>query len=893
MAPNSFVTFGTLLKQFRKRAGMTQADLAAAVGYSIAFISNLELNQRLPDLQMVMETFVPALGLQDEPNSAAALIEQAALARGQRVPASITFQRTTQLSLQEERTTDNRRLPSLPTELVGRAADVNQLCNRLLGHGGRLLTLVGPPGIGKTTLALAVAARLQFHYPHGTVFVPLAAVSDPILMAATIVTAVGSDDSSPKPPKARLIEMLRHKTMLLVLDNLEQLLAPPLSGADSAVGLLADLVAGCPGLCILATSRERLHLRAEQRYKVPPLALAFAVQMFVQQAQAVDSDFTLTPHNQPTLETICQRLDCLPLALELCAAQVDILPPIQLLAQLQDHRLDMLVDGALDLPERQRTLRAAIGTSYALLNEVERMLLRALGIFVGGFDLDAVQAISAERVEPSALYGTLQSLIGKSLVRAEKLPHGEHRFMLLETIREFALEQAQAQDEEPLLRQRHYAIYLQCFRTADSHLRGAEAATWVSRMEPDQGNLRAALQWTLDETRYTDAAWLMVAVHYLWFLRGSRYEGAKWLAQLLPHRQTLAPDLRLVTLIAYYATVFELKEFPPIERYTDETIALLEICADKLLQAAAWYSLATTTTEIAQTATRIARCIVLVRAASEVPAVGSNFSGILDRDFLLASALREYGAMLIDQGEVARAVPIATESLALFRARGNRYGITECLGTLGWLSLLQGDLTQAHRLLHEVMTIATSFNLRVAQGGWQPLLGIVTLYEGDALEARRLLNDSLHLCIELKNKFFLARVCTYLAELDLWDGEIAQAEQWLAQSLGQQTDPHRNTIFQVRRLFVAARLATAQQLYTRAATLFGLADQMHSQIHHVIAGPIRTLADASLLTVRTALEPAFFDEAFAAGQLLSLEDAFTTILAPSSIASMRDLSPLY
>ena len=160
MTANDSITFGPLLKQLRKRAGMTQADLAAAVGYSIAFISNLELNQRLPDLQMVMETFVPALGLQDEPHIAAALIDRAALARGQRSPTSVTFQRTTQLSMQEDYTADNRQLPSPPTELIGRTTEVNQLCNRLLGHSGRLLTLVGLPGIGKTTLALAVATRL-------------------------------------------------------------------------------------------------------------------------------------------------------------------------------------------------------------------------------------------------------------------------------------------------------------------------------------------------------------------------------------------------------------------------------------------------------------------------------------------------------------------------------------------------------------------------------------------------------------------------------------------------------------------------------------------------------------------------------------------------------------
>jgi predicted ATPase len=286
------------------------------------------------------------------------------------------------VSIQEADTANKAHLPAPPTELIGREAVVHQLGNRLLGHIGRLLTLVGPPGIGKTTLALAVAARLQLHYRDGAVFVPLAAISDPVLMVSTIAAAVGCREGSARPPQVRLIEFLRRKTMLLVLDNLEQI--------PDAAPLIAELVAECPGLCILATSRERLHLRAEQRFKVPPLDLASAVDLFIRRAQAVDAAFVLTSANQPTLEAICQRLDCLPLAIELGAAQVDLLSLSHLLAQLQAHRLDLLVDGAHDLPPQHRTLRLAIERSYGLLPEAERRLFRRLGVFVGGFDWAAI-----------------------------------------------------------------------------------------------------------------------------------------------------------------------------------------------------------------------------------------------------------------------------------------------------------------------------------------------------------------------------------------------------------------------------------------------------------------------------------------------------------------------
>lgn len=886
-------TFGTFLKQLRKRAGMTQTDLAAATGYSRTLIGALEQNARLPDVQIIRQIYLPALGLQDEPHLASQLVELAALARGER---PVAYLASTQQPLGEGATAasaESVHLPNPPTELIGREQEISHLCRRLLGHQGRLLTLIGPPGIGKTRLSLAVAAQLQPHYRDGVLFVPLAAISDTATMISAILAAGGNKSAGSQSPQDHLIGLLRRKSLLLVLDNFEQLLAPAL--ADDAVRLVAALVAECPRIVVLTTSRERLHLRSEQCYKVPPLALMDAVDLFVQRAQTLHDNFHRTTHKPPIIEAICQRLDCLPLAIELCAAQIDLFSPTQLLAQLQAHPLDLLVDGARDLPPQQRTLRGAIARSYALLNTAERTLFRTLGVFVGGFALPEVAAVMTGALEsdeqgqsdaltPQSLPAHLRALVHKSLVQSEPTPAGEQRFFLLETLREFALEQLHVHAEVTILRQRHYRAYRALFRRGDGFVRRPESVQWLALLTPEQDNLRAALTWAYGEQRYADAAWLIMAVGYFWFLIGQRYETSAWLKQLLPHRQTFPVDLRLGILIVVANAV------PPEDRivYTDEIMELMADVSNQLLQAAAWGSLAATLPDAAK-ATAFERAITLSRT-SDASAVDLAFSAATDRDFLLSTYLMTYAMHRLTLGQFDQATALATESLLLNRRQENHYGnssaIGNCLALLGSIAFQQGDLSEAQRYFQEVITIAATFNYPTMRSEWQPHLALVTLYLGDAAGAQRILCENIPFCLEQQEKFFLARTYTYLTETALATGALVEAEQWLAQSFGTHADPHQITSDEVERRLIAARLATAQAQYPRAATLFGLAEQAHSQIHHVIGGPLRALADAALATVQAALEPAVFAEAFAAGQQMTLAEAFAvlvsqTILSPA------------
>jgi predicted ATPase/DNA-binding XRE family transcriptional regulator len=979
-------TFGDFLKRLRKRAGMTQDDLAAATGYSASLISALEHNRRLPDVEAVSHTYLPALHLRDEPLLATQLVELAAKAHGEEPPPSLVFLHQHSVLAEQEGNEEAYCIPVPPTRIIGRVEEIQYLCDCFLGRRGRLLTLVGPPGVGKTRLAEAVGIELQSFYRDGACFISLAAVSDPTLVASSLLSSLRLQEGLARSPQARLIEHLRRKEVLLLLDNFEQLMG----GDASAVELVAELLAECPGLCILVTSRERLHLRSEQRYHVEPLALPAAVELFVERCSAVDAGFTLTDANRLTIEAICEQLDRLPLALELCAAQIDLLSPAQLLEHLppsrfaeaedasgerpahaipksgarpagpQDRRFELLVDGAQDLPLRQRTLKNAIAHSYELLDAGERRLLRSLGVFVGGCDLEGIEAVSRWSQEEAGrpLLQTLHALVGKSLVRAETTPEGARRYLLLETIREFALAQARAEREEDVQHQRHYAAYLQLFRTGDAGLRGPEATTWLARLEPEHDNLRAALQWSLDGGRYEDAAWLMLAAAWFWFHTGRWQETARWIARLLPHRDTLSAAQRLAILIDLYRVSRASEEFQPFDRYRDELMDLLEVCPDMALHAAAWHLIAAYSADLPEASARWERSIACARAAREeaglppsllaetkrvsaplrgssrgrpadaLPAsdarpaelpptlsaappsvsggrparelsksetrsagLGPEFGVVTDRDYVLATPLRVYAHILSEHGEFERAAPLLAESARLFQARGSLHRMADVVGTQGRLAMLQGDIERAQALLREAVTLGKALNYQFVLGDVQSILGLVTLYRGDVPQARQLLGDSLRVCLDLNDRWFLGRVCTYLAELALWEGKLDAAESWLAQGIAYHGDRRLSRMDHLERVMVAARLATAQGAYQRAATLFGLAIQMCSDIHYELAGPARQLADDALAQVRAALAPERFAEAYAAGQQLSLDEALGTIVAPGVATGLPGALP--
>ena len=438
-----------------------------------------------------------------------------------------------------------RPLPVDTTSLVGREQAIGELAGLLAGPGVRLVTLTGPGGVGKTRLALAVGERVGGRFGSGAVFVPLAGVTEPELVVGGIGRAVGADLAGTGAPLQALAEQLGDGAWLLILDNLEQV--------TGAARDLDELLARCPGVVMLATSRTVLGLRAEREYPVPPLPLPAdptgmplpelmaspAVALFVDRARAVRPDFALTEANAAAVVAICRRLDGLPLAIELAAARTRLLDPGALLDRLS-RSLDALGTGAVDLPERQRTLRATVEWSVGLLDDAERSLLEIMAIFTGGWTVEAAAEVAG--LEEDRALDLTEALARHSLVQPDRTEHGP-RVRMLETIREFVAERLAARPDAAEVARRHAGYYRALAEQADRLLRGAGQREWAERLQAEAGNLAAAVRWYLAHDR-EPLPHLLRVLWLFWELRDHLGEVRTWVGQLLPTAGTLDPQAR-------------------------------------------------------------------------------------------------------------------------------------------------------------------------------------------------------------------------------------------------------------------------------------------------------------------------------------------------------------
>ncbi|MBI5564746.1 MAG: tetratricopeptide repeat protein [Chloroflexi bacterium] len=540
----SYTTFGPFLHYLRKRAQLTQRDLGSAVGYSVPQISLLENEQRLPDLTTLAALFIPALNLQDEPRLTTRLLELAAASRGESaVQTRITRRAVIAEEIIESTAplqplTSNLPAPLLP--LIGRTSDRDQLQAWLLDPGVRLITLLGPPGVGKTRLALQAARDGQPHFADGAYWIDLSALADHQLVAAALRVSIGLP--APIDPAADEVQVLRDglrdRQALLVIDNFEQVI--------DAAPIIAEVLSAAPQVKAIVTSRSALDVYGEQTFSVAPLPLPLpdrlppvkdlqrfpAIALFIERARAVLPTFSLTSANAAAVAAICARLDGLPLAIELAAAQSQVFTPQDLLQRLIDHQ-PLTMRGVRHRAARQRTLTEAIAWSYRQLDPIEQRLFRALSVFARTFTSEAVQAL---KVVDDPI-GTLSALLAKSLVQVQPEPDGDLRFRLLETIREFAAERLTQSDAEAVARQQHASYFTLLAERIEPELTGIDQAQWLNRLEHDRDNFRGALTWALQDDRDPDrveiALRLCVALWKYWRYRCYLNEGYTWTTRAL------------------------------------------------------------------------------------------------------------------------------------------------------------------------------------------------------------------------------------------------------------------------------------------------------------------------------------------------------------------------
>ncbi|HEY3111189.1 MAG TPA: tetratricopeptide repeat protein [Chloroflexota bacterium] len=679
-------------------------------------------------------------------------------------------------------------LPVQLTSFVGREREVADARRELLRKEVRLLTLAGPAGTGKTRLALQVAEDALAEFANGIFFVALARLDEPGLLASTIGEAIDVREVPGQPLLHTLKDALQAQEVLLLLDNFEHVMAQ--------APQVGELLAACPSLKVLVTSRELLHLSSERVLEVPPLAVPDvrrplsveqlteydAVRLFVERAQAAQPSFSLSEDNAPAVAEICGRLDGLPLAIELAAARVKLLPPRALLERLKlayDHRQSILTGIVWDRPVRHQTLHSAIGWSYGLLKPSEQRLFARLAVFSDGFTLDAAEAICAPPPPSSSDAGMgeggvlegVASLIDKSLIRQEDELVREPRFRMLETIREYALEQLRAAGELETMQSRLADVLVALAERAEPELTGPEQVTWLDRLEREHDNLRAALQWCAESGTLELSLRLGGALWRFWSTRGYIGEGLRWLdAALAPAAPSTPVLARALNGAANLAR--EQGDYERAGRLHEQGLAIAREQGDGRGTAEALNNLGLIALYQGQHG-----------AAQQHCEEGLALFRQIDDQGGVAAALNNLGNLARERGDSDRASALHRESLTLRRGLGDRRGIALSLNNLANVVLNQGDYWRAAALHEESLVLRRELGDRAGVATSLNNLANVARARGDYRAARAYYEESLALRRELGDTRRVAAALNNLGILERDHGDRERAAALLRESL--------------------------------------------------------------------------------------------------------------
>jgi predicted ATPase/class 3 adenylate cyclase len=710
-------------------------------------------------------------------------------------------------------------LPLQPTPLIGREKEVAEVCDLLGAEATRLLTLTGPGGIGKTRLALQAAADLLDEFPDGTYFVQLATLTEAELFISAVAETLGVREIGEQPLDESLKDYLHERRLLLLLDNFEQVLG--------AAPTVTELLTAAPGLKVLATSRAPLGLYGEHELPVPPLSMPDlklqpplerltqyeAVGLFVERARAVKPDFKVTNESAPAVAEICVRLDGLPLAIELAAARIKMLPPKAMLQRLSS-RLKLLTGGARDLPERQRTLRATIEWSFALLNEGEQVLFGRLAVFSGGRTLEAIEAIcDAEGDLPMEVFDGVSSLLDKSLLRQEEGPNGEPRFVMLETVHEFAREKLKESAEAEEINRAHAQYFLTLAEEANPELKGANQLEWLERLEAEHDNMRAALTWALKRKEVEVALRLGGALWWFWSMRGYHSEGRRWLEEALAMDGRVSPEVRAMALAGVGELAFDQGDLDRAKEACQEGLELLEHeegreAREAKLNLLVWLGFVAWVREEYERAKQLfEEGLALSRERSDTwwlatfllyVAIVPHYLGDYERatelteesmdlfrdqgdKHSLAYCLNNLAMMVYSQGDLGRAAQLTEEAVALFRELGARGDVALGLYNLGWIALLQDDLGRAADIYKESLTLAWDTGMNhIVQGDLEGFACLAAV-RGETERAARLWGavQALHETKGIpRDTDFLAEAGARISAVRSGMGEEAWEEAW-------------------------------------------------------------------------------------------------------------------